>query len=208
MNVRESLKAAARAIAAVAVIPALCSFHVRSWFLGADRALEASTQALGLVPGLTGQYLRRAFLARTLAYCAPTTLIEFGTLFSSTGTRIEANVYIGPRCHIGLAHFERDVLVGSAVHVPSGRRTHGTSDRSKPIREQEGHPETVRIGEGTWIGNAAVVMADVGRNSIIGAGAVVTSPIPHDVVAGGVPARILRSRREDVEPVTRAVESP
>jgi serine acetyltransferase len=37
-------------------------------------------------------------------------------------------------------------------------------------------------------------MADVGRDSIIGAGAVVTSPIPDRVVAAGVPARVIRAR--------------
>jgi acetyltransferase-like isoleucine patch superfamily enzyme len=40
-------------------------------------------------------------------------------------------------------------------------------------------------------------MADVGRDSVIGAGAVVTGPIPDGVVAAGVPARVLR-RRDDV----------
>ena len=34
----------------------------------------------------------------------------------------------------------------------------------------------VRIGAGAWIGSAAVVMADVGANSIVGAGSVVTKP--------------------------------
>jgi acetyltransferase-like isoleucine patch superfamily enzyme len=37
-------------------------------------------------------------------------------------------------------------------------------------------------------------MADVGRNAVIGAGAVVTSPIPDNVVAAGVPARVIRDR--------------
>src|SRR6185295_18039122 len=123
---------------------------------GRDRAIEASTQALGLIPGLPGQYLRRAFLSRTLAHCDPSAAIEFGTIFSSVDTRIDENVYIGPYCHIGLAHFERDVLLAPAVHVPSGRHSHGIADRSKPMREQRGQPVMVRIGAGAWIGSAAV----------------------------------------------------
>ena len=191
---REALKAVARALATVAVIPALCSFYVRSRVIGADRALEGSTQALGLVPGLLGQYLRRAFLARTIAFCASSSVVEFGTIFSAVGAHLDVNVYIGARCHVGLAHFERDVLVAPAVHVPSGRLTHGIADPDAPIRDQEGFRELVRIGAGSWIGSGAVVMANVGCRTIIGAGAVVTRPLPDDVVAGGVPARVLSVR--------------
>jgi acetyltransferase-like isoleucine patch superfamily enzyme len=64
----------------------------------------------------------------------------------------------------------------------------------RPIREQPGTPAPVRIGEGTWVGSAAVVLADVGRHSVIGAAAVVTRPIEDYVVAAGVPARIIRHR--------------
>ena len=196
MSVRQILKAFARAAATLVMTPAICSFYARSRIIGQNRALVGSTQALGLVPGLIGQYLRRAFLARTLAHCAPSAAIEFGTVFSDTGAYIDEHVYIGPRCDIGLAHFERDVLLAPAVHVPSGPLTHGAADPSKPIRDQPGCLRTVRIGAGAWIGSGAVVMADVGRDTIVGAGAVVTRPLPERVVAGGVPARILRRRDE------------
>src|SRR5437899_179962 len=104
MKPRDALKRAARALATLVMTPAIGSFHLRSWILGADRALEGSAQLLSLVPGLPGQYLRRAFLTHAIAYCHPSAVIEFGTLFSSAATRIDENVYIGPRCHIGSAH--------------------------------------------------------------------------------------------------------
>ena len=81
------------------------------------------------------------------------------------------------------------------VHIPSGGAIHGTDDVDVPIREQPGVRTLVRIGEGTWIGGAAVVMADVGRHCVIGAGSVVTKPIPDYSVAAGVPARVIRLRR-------------
>ena len=62
---REVLKATARGLALVCVLPALLSYAIRRAVLGRDRALEGSTQALSLVPGILGQYLRRAFLAQT-----------------------------------------------------------------------------------------------------------------------------------------------
>jgi virginiamycin A acetyltransferase len=191
---KSAVKSLARALALLAVLPALGSFHVRAMLMGRDRALEGSTQWLGLIPGVLGEYLRRAFLAQTLAECAPTATIGFGVLFSRAGARIGEHVYIGPRCHIGLAQIGRDVLLAAGVHVPSGARTHGTEDAGKSIRDQETTYSAVRIGEGTWVGSAAVVMADVGPHAVIGAGAVVTKPLPGWVVAAGVPAKVVRMR--------------
>lgn len=191
---REAVKRGARAAATLAVIPAICSFHLRKPLLGADRALLGSTQALGLIPGLLGQYLRRAFLERVLAACASTAAIEFGTSFSDVRTRIGEHAYIGPNCHVGFADIERDVLIAPCVHIPSGGLTHGSDGPDVPLRNQEGDRHCVRIGFNSWIGSAAVVMADVGSQTIVGAGAVVTRPIPDRVIAAGVPARVIRSR--------------
>jgi virginiamycin A acetyltransferase len=191
---RESLKSVARAAAFLAVLPSLASYFVRSSFMGRDRALEGSTQFLALMPGISGQYLRQAFLAQTLSGCAPTVTVSFGTIFSKAGARLDERVYLGAGCTLGLVHIEQDVLIGSGVHITSGRDTHGTDDVTRPIREQEGRAELVRIGAGSWIGSGAIVMADVGANCVIGAGAVVTKPIPDAVVAAGVPAGVIRPR--------------
>jgi len=189
-----AVKALARTIAAILVAPALASYWIRSLVLGRDRALESSSQALALLPGLIGQYLRRAFFMRVLAHYHPTAVVEFGAIFSKVGARLDENVYVGPRCHIGLAHLERDVLLGPAVQIPSGPRTHGMSDPDLPVRDQPGTRDLVRIGAGSWIGGGAIVMAQIGRDVVVGAGAVVTAPLPDRVIAGGVPARILKTR--------------
>jgi virginiamycin A acetyltransferase len=180
---------------ALIVAPLRGSYWLRSRVVGADRALEGSSQLLALVPGLAGQYLRRAFFSQVLAACPPSVTIEFGTTFSKAGARLGDNVYIGPGCRLGLVNIERDVLIAAGVHVPSGARTHGIDDLDRPIRNQPGTRAVVRIGSGSWIGSAAVIMADVGRNAVVGAGAVVTHPLPDSCVAGGVPARVLRIRR-------------
>ena len=194
MSARSFFKYSVYLVATILVAPAIASFVVRAAFLGRDRALEGSSQMLGLVPGIAGQYLRRAFYRHVLAECDTWATIEFGVLFSAAGARIGRNTYIGPRCHIGLAHIGQEVLIGPAVHIPSGGATHGTTNLDLPLREQEGARTVVHIGDGCWIGSHAVVMADVGAQTIIGAGAVVTSPIPGRVIAAGVPARVIRSR--------------
>jgi len=194
---RQAAKTLALAVATVAVAPSLVSFAIRRLILGPGRALEGSTQALALCPGLVGDYLRRAFLGRVLAQCDRSATVQFGTILSQPGARLEANVYVGPRCHLGLVHLERDVLLAAGVHVPSGAATHGTSDLGRPIRDQQGQRTLVRIGEGTWVGSGAIVMANVGRHCIVGAGAVVTRPLADYVVAAGVPARVIRTRHPD-----------
>jgi virginiamycin A acetyltransferase len=192
---KELLKRMAHGLATLVVVPQLISFTIRAALMGKDRALEGSTQALSLIPGLVGQYLRRAFLAHALdGGCASTATIEFGVVFSQAGARLDEYVYVGPRSSLGWVHLERDVLVADGVHIPSGPHTHGT-DPSLPIREQPGNRRMVRIGAGSWIGTNAVVLADVGRNTIVAAGAVVTQPLPDGVIAAGVPARVIRERQ-------------
>jgi virginiamycin A acetyltransferase len=196
---RNGIKAVLHGLATVVVTPSVISWWLRARIMGPDRALEGSTQAWALVPGLIGQYLRRAFLCRTLRSCARTAAIEFGTIFSSASASIGDRAYIGPRCHLGWAVIEDNALLAAGVHVPSGANTHGIDDLSIPIRDQRTQKTPVRIGNGSWIGSAAVVMADVGRDAVIAAGAVVTRPIPDLAIAGGVPARVLRHRDPRLE---------
>lgn len=188
------VKRVLHAAATVVVLPWLVAFWLGSLALGKDRALEGASQALAPLPGLTGVFLRRAFLARVLARCHPSAEVGFGTLFSQTGAVIDANVYVGPRCHLGLVHLEQDVLIAAGVHIPSGGKTHHHDDPTRPIREQGGERAMVTVGAGAWVGSAAVVLADVGRGTVVGAGSVVTKPLPDNVIAAGVPAKVIRSR--------------
>lgn len=194
MSVRELAKATARGVAAVVVAPLIASFVVRRSLLGADRSLLASTQCLALVPGLPGQYLRRAFLRFAIEDCHHSATVEWGTTFSRAGARLGRNVYVGPNCDLGLVHVEEDALIGASVHIPSGGMTHGIDDPTIPIREQPGREQIVRVGSGAWIGSCAVVLASVGDGTVIGAGSVVTRAMPAGVVAAGAPARVVRER--------------
>lgn len=56
----------------------------------------------------------------------------------------------------------------------------------------------IRIGANCWIGAGALIMPGItiGDNVVIGAGSVVTKDIPSDVVAVGVPCRVLREINE------------
>src|SRR5262249_7240020 len=106
-------------------------------------------------------------------------------------------VYIGPYCVLGAVTLEDDVLLGSQVSVMNGAAQHGIDRLDIPIRDQPGTWPRVTVGCDSWIGDRAVVQADVGQHCVVGAGAVVTKPIPDYAIAAGVPARVLRSRKDE-----------
>ena len=57
----------------------------------------------------------------------------------------------------------------------------------------------IHIEENCWLGANVTVLPGVtiGENSVIGAGSVVTHDIPANVVAVGVPCKVLREINED-----------
>ncbi|RMF50089.1 MAG: antibiotic acetyltransferase [Anaerolineae bacterium] len=66
-------------------------------------------------------------------------------------------------------------------------------------RQFTGHPKTkgdVVIGHDVWIGRDSLILSGVtvGNGAVIAARSVVTSNVPPYAIAGGNPARILRSR--------------
>ncbi len=186
-------KAIARALARVAIMPVYGSFLARRALFG-EQAFRASSQQLSLLPGFLGDYLRGEFYRLTLPRFGVDVQISFGTLLSSRQATIGDHVFIGSHCVIGNVDVGSDVLLGSNVHLLSGQAQHGTVDMDRPIRLQPGRFERISVGEDTWIGNGAIVMANVGRKCVVGAGSVVVSEIPDFVIAAGNPARVLRSR--------------
>jgi acetyltransferase-like isoleucine patch superfamily enzyme len=162
--------------------------------LTGDNLFTACSQLLSLLPGKTGSYLRIGFYRFTLRHCAPDCFIGFGTLFFQRNTIIESGVYIGPQCNIGACRIHRNCLIASGVHIMSGAEQHRFAALDTPIRDQGGRLKPVTIGEDCWIGNGTLIMADVEAQCVIGAGSVVTRPVPALTVAAGHPAKPIRQR--------------
>jgi virginiamycin A acetyltransferase len=184
-------------ILSMLLVSPLISTHILVQLLRKEGIFIFSTQLLSIVPGKLGSYLRIAFNRVTMTYCDTESVIGFATLFSQIDTEIHKGVYIGPQCNIGMCSIGENTLIASGVHIISGSNQHSFSDLSIPIQQQGGTYTKVSIGKDCWIGNGALVFANIGNHSIIGAGSVVTKDIPAYSIAVGNPARILRSRLDD-----------
>jgi virginiamycin A acetyltransferase len=191
---KAALKAAANVTAFVLVLPAVLLYWLAALLVGPDRAFPGWSQAFSLIPGLTGVTLRRAFYKCVLRRCGDDACISFGTVFSHPTAEVGRTVYVGPFCVVGHVTLEDDVLLGSHVSVSNGGEQHGIARLDVPIREQPGRWVRVTIGRDSWVGDRAVVLADVGKQCVVGAGSVVTKPLPDYAIAVGSPARVLRYR--------------
>ncbi len=66
------------------------------------------------------------------------------------------------------------------------------------IRLQGSPAKGVTIGDDVWIGQNAIIMPGVTINNgaVVGAGAVVTKDVAAYDIVGGVPARVIKSRKD------------
>jgi virginiamycin A acetyltransferase len=190
-----SMKRVVSVVASLSVLPAVCAYRMGAALFG-QRAFPGWSQTFSLLPGLSGVYLRHAFYRRVLQRCGEGTCIGFGSLFSHPTASIGRNVYVGSYCSLGAVTLEDDVLVASHVSIMNGSRQHGIGRLDVPIREQLGEWPHITIGRDTWIGERAVVMGNVGRHCVIGAGAVVTKDVPDYAIVMGMPARIVGWRNK------------
>jgi len=203
---RNALKTTANLLAFLLVAPAWLVYLLGSAVAGKERCFPGWSQLFAIFPGITGVYLRRAFYRLTLDACSDDCWIGFGTVFSHPTACVGKRVYVGLYCMLGSITLEDDALLGSHVSIINGASQHGIERLDIPIREQPGVFQPVTIGRDTWIGERATVLANVGKQCVIGAGSVVTKPIADYAIAVGVPARIVRYRQSsDGEPPACAV---
>ncbi|MBI4520058.1 MAG: hypothetical protein HY701_04435 [Gemmatimonadetes bacterium] len=112
---------------------------------------------------------------------------------------IDDDANIGFNCEIFSAarvRVGKRVLMAAYTYLVGGDHVHDRVD--VPVLHQGRTAIGIDVDDNAWLG-AHVVVADgsrIGRVVFVGAGAVVIGEIPAFQVAAGVPARILRDRRE------------
>ena len=195
-SVRAAIKRVVDLIATLLVLPLFVLYRVVATLAPGrvDRIFQGYSQLLSLWPGITGDFLRRAFYRLTLRRCSPSCSIGFGTVFATPDVEIGEGVYIGWYGNIGHVSIGDHTLLGSNVTILSGKRQHHFDRLDIPIRHQGGTYTPVDIGDDVWIGNGAIIMETVGRQAVVAAGAVVTAAVPERSIVGGNPARVIGQR--------------
>lgn len=98
-----------------------------------------------------------------------------------------------------------NVLIASNVQIYTA--THSTKLQERVVADWEAgegicktYALPVRINDGAWIGGGAIILPGVtiGKNSVIGAGSIVTRSIPDNCVAVGNPCRVIKQIDNEV----------
>jgi acetyltransferase-like isoleucine patch superfamily enzyme len=122
---------------------------------------------------------------------------------------IDEHANIGFNCEIFSASrvtVGKNVLIAAYTYLVGGDHLYDRVDI--PVLHQGRTARGIRIGDNVWLGAHTVVTdgSTIGRDAIVGAGAVVVGEVPDFSIAVGIPARVVRDRREAA--VIEAVPKP
>lgn len=151
------------------------------------------THIMALFPGLPGAFLRRGFYSLTLDECSLHCHIGFGSLFSHRFTRVGEHVYIGSYAIIGSAEIGDNCLIGSRASILSGTALHVLGEDGKWTPYSAERLSQVKLAKNVWVGEGAIIAANIGEGCMVGAGSVVTTNIKPHVIVTGNPARFVKN---------------
>lgn len=109
--------------------------------------------------------------------------IRPGCMFFGESNSLETSIII-----------EDDVMMGCGVHIYINN--HKFDRQDIPLIDQGYYPdEKVILHKGCWIGANSILLpgVEIGENTVIGAGSIVTKSFPSGVVAAGNPAKIIKN---------------
>lgn len=152
-----------------------------------------------IFPGIEGFFLRSVLYKMLFRNCGKNLLIFSGVyiIFSnkiSVGNRVAINrgTYIDGRGTISIGD---NVMIGPGCAIISC--DHGIEDTTIPMYQQPITFAPITIMDDVYLGANVVVKAGVTieRGTVVGAGSVVTKSFPSYSIIGGIPAKIIGSRK-------------
>lgn len=112
--------------------------------------------------------------------------------------KANSNIMINADCG-GYIEIGDNVLIGPNVVLRASN--HIFIDKDIPIHQQGHEVGQIIINDDVWLGSNVVVLpnVEIGKGSVVGAGAVVTKNVDEYSIVGGVPAIAIGFRGESVE---------
>ncbi|HEY7985617.1 MAG TPA: acyltransferase [Methylophilaceae bacterium] len=88
------------------------------------------------------------------------------------------------------------VMIGPNTVIRSSGHRYDRPDI--PMVEQGHKPGKITIGDDVWIAANVVILPDVkiGSHAVVAAGAVVTHDVPEYAIVAGIPAKVIRNRKD------------
>jgi acetyltransferase-like isoleucine patch superfamily enzyme len=112
---------------------------------------------------------------------------------------IDDHANLGFNCEIFSAarvRVGKKVLMAAYTYLVGGDHLYDRTDI--PVLEQGRTARGIDVDDHVWLGTHVVVTdgSHVGRDAIVGAGAVVVGEVPAYAIAAGIPAKVIRDRRQ------------
>ena len=168
----------------------LCRFEIGYKMWGSDYRIRQVKKA-------PARYLK-AILRSLGAGIDDSVTFKTGLLLDNIDSGLN-RLYIGEKAYIGPGVFmdlaESITIRKQAVIAPQVMLlTHGDVGERTLAKMVQRKASPVSLDEGCWIGARAVILPGitVGKQAVVGAGAVVTADVADFTIVAGVPARVIR----------------
>ncbi len=143
------------------------------------------------LPGKIRTFLERNFFGYDLH---PSSIIERGTKILYNDKKNKGNfvmkkyAWIGRDCTVDITD---DVVIGEYVEIAPNVSLFTHDSSVLPVKKSP-----IVIDDHVYIGTGAIILCGVkiGKNSVIGAGSVVTKDVKPNTIVVGVPAKVIKKQ--------------
>lgn len=158
---------------------------------------DLAQEALKITVELNGKYHTpeevQELFSRLTGKTVDSSFALFPPFYTDCGKniRIGKNVFINSGCRF---QDQGGITIGDGSLIGHNAVLATLNHDMDPQKRSTMHPAPITIGKNVWIGaNVTVVPGvEIGDGAVIAAGAVVTRNVPANVIAGGVPAKVIK----------------